>query len=395
MSDQPPNDQTLGALRDDPGPLPGEVRAQKRVSEEISRKIRNICFILSVTVIFNHAITYTHTWDWQGYREEPLEPGYFASVPIEVAVQHFISGALGRITNPVFFMVSGFLFFYAWKPDRPSWQRKLRRRAFTLLIPYFVWGIIGKFLNGLNLYAGKVSFLLNQASDYSWVDVLITFWNMHPPTQLWFLRDLMLMMVIGVPLILLLVRLPPIIFSLIILVAYALPWFAVVDKNSLCFFTAGAYLGFRQFNPQFTSNRTRFWCIAVSFTFGIAYTILAIATDWNLRLLFKAMIISGITGIWALYDFFPAAAYRFLDRFSPYRFFVYMGFDPLLPILQIPILGALPVTQASRLAVFFILPLVVAAMCVVVAMALHRVAPKAYYVITGGRLPGGKPNPAD
>lgn len=387
MSGQPPDAQTLGALRDDPGPLPSEVRNQARISEEISQKIRNICFILSVTVIFNHAITYTHVWDWQGYREEPLDAGYFATVPFEIGIQHFLSGALGRITNPVFFLVSGFLFFYAWKPDRKSWERKLRRRAFTLLVPYLAWGAIGKLLNGLNLYAGKVRFLMDQSPGYSLSDILITFWNMHPPTQLWFLHDLMFMMIFAVPIILLLVRLPPAIFVPILLVAYALPWFAYVDKNALCFFTAGAYLGYRRFNPQFTSNRVRVLCILISLSLGIAYTTLAIATDWNLRLLFKAMIITGITGIWALYDFFPAAVHRYLDHFSGYRFFVYMGFDPLLPILQQPILAALPGTEASRLAVFFILPLIVAAICIGVAALLHRIAPAFYHVITGGRLP--------
>lgn len=380
----------LGPLRDDPGPLPPEVLSQPRIDSDTSHKIRSVCFILSVAVVFNHAATYEHVWDWQGYRTEPLPPGYFASAPVEIAIQQFLSGALGRITNPVFFLVSGFLFFYAWKPDAASWKRKLRRRAFTLLMPFFVWGFMGMFLNYLNYLGQHWRALLDPElrGPFGWGDVLVTFFNQYPPTQLWFLRDLMLIMVFGVPVLVLAVRLRPFVFLPILAAAYFLMWsLPVADKNGFCFFALGAYLGCRQFQPQYPSHARRAMAIVLWLALACAYTILAIATDWNLQILFKCVVLAGIGGIWAAYDLFPASWQRALDRVSAFRFFVYMGFDPLLPILEKPLLAAVPPSEWWRLLVYFVLPLAVSALCVLAAWTINRWWPRFYYVITGGRLP--------
>ena len=75
-------------------------------------KIRNLCLILSVLVIFNHATTDVAI---VGSEQQPSVVRSEAGIAVAswvTAVQFFLSGSMWRVTNPVFFMASGFLFFF-------------------------------------------------------------------------------------------------------------------------------------------------------------------------------------------------------------------------------------------------------------------------------------------
>ncbi len=53
-------------------------------------------------------------------------------------LQHFLSGLLGRCAVPLFYLISGYLFFLE-VPDGPrSILAKIRKRLRTLLIPYMI-----------------------------------------------------------------------------------------------------------------------------------------------------------------------------------------------------------------------------------------------------------------
>lgn len=57
---------------------------------------------------------------------------------------NFVSRSLARVSVPGFFLISGFLFF-KW-PERFSfntYRSKLKRRFYTLLIPYLIWNVFG------------------------------------------------------------------------------------------------------------------------------------------------------------------------------------------------------------------------------------------------------------
>lgn len=107
--------------------------------------------------------------------------------PNVVSVLSFLEQTLNlgvlRVCVPFFFLISGYLIVSSGGDDARAWPQKMKRRFFTLFVPYVCWGSI-------TLLAALA---LHQAT---WHDVLPSFWNYHGQGtplhfQFWFLRDLM------------------------------------------------------------------------------------------------------------------------------------------------------------------------------------------------------------
>ena len=146
---------------------------------------------------------------------------------------------------PLFFGISGYLFFY--KPDFnvSIYRDKLMKRVKTLLIPYVLWNIIYVLFN--------VILLKSKGQSINVVSQLVSIWHMPNSSfpadpALWFVRDLMVCMVMS-----------PLIYQIIkrkrLFVYFFIPFFclwltyAFSDKlisglsiSSLLFFTIGGYL---------------------------------------------------------------------------------------------------------------------------------------------------------
>lgn len=54
-------------------------------------------------------------------------------------VYHVVSNELARIAVPLFFFISGFLFFYHSDFSKEIYRKKLKKRIRTLLIPYMFY----------------------------------------------------------------------------------------------------------------------------------------------------------------------------------------------------------------------------------------------------------------
>lgn len=147
-------------------------------------------FPLALLVVFIH----THNAQWQ-----LIETG---SAP---TLASFLSGILPTFAVPLFFALSGYLFFYKVRTfDLVCYAGKLRRRMLTLAIPYLLWNLIA-----FGLYALQ-SKLNGQALPYPFSPQLwcncrelaapfTNIWGFSvgastAPVQqpLWFVRDLML-----------------------------------------------------------------------------------------------------------------------------------------------------------------------------------------------------------
>lgn len=115
-------------------------------------------------------------------------------------VNFLISEVIARVAVPLFFFISGFLFFKGvFNVD--SYKRKLKKRCTSLLIPYLFWNLVvvalfyllQTFLPGLT--SGENKLVVNY-SLYDWIKI---FWDSHGGTpicyQFWFIRDLMVVMI--------------------------------------------------------------------------------------------------------------------------------------------------------------------------------------------------------
>lgn len=156
----------------------------------LSRTILFLRFPLIVAVVFIHA----KLSDVMIGGVSLVEEGQF---PLYELVFHVLSDELARIAVPLFFFISGFLFFYRTDFSSGAYAMKLKKRVRTLLVPYLFWNIVVFCLVFLTQFflTSMTSGRNKLISEYGWVDWLNLFWDyksgMPVCYQFWFIRDLM------------------------------------------------------------------------------------------------------------------------------------------------------------------------------------------------------------
>lgn len=127
--------------------------------------------------------------------------------PIYSWVTTLFSEILATIAVPLFFILSGYLFFYGATFDRVAYVTKLKKRTRTILLPYIIWNlvVVCLFFLAQTLLPSLMSGMNKSIVDYTLSDWIDAFWarQTHDPASggmpinypLWFIRDLMVVMV--------------------------------------------------------------------------------------------------------------------------------------------------------------------------------------------------------
>ena len=194
------------------------------------------------------------------------------------AIDLFMIETFTLIAVPLFFFISGFLFFYGREEfGRNVYFDKLRKRVKRLLIPYLLWGV---FVVGVKYIFYKIGW---ENSDYIFENKFIwIYYIIWRPLniQLWFIRDLFLLVLIS-PLFYFLLKKLKFLFVLLIGIFW-LCWhkniFALLnidyymwnmnvfdvfgfDFGSVFFFSLGAW--FALFNKDFTLEFKKLFPIVI------------------------------------------------------------------------------------------------------------------------------------
>lgn len=124
-------------------------------------------------------------------------------IPIYHNFSFFISRIVVSVAVPLFFFISGYLFFYHVSSFSFSlYKKKLRTRIHTLLIPYLFWNVfilIGHWAIDLLSTVELTSGTYKLVRDYTLEDYIRSFWSINRSMPingvLWFIRNLMIMVV--------------------------------------------------------------------------------------------------------------------------------------------------------------------------------------------------------
>ena len=222
--------------------------------------IRQVRFPMIVLVTFAHS--YGHvaedfnllTSDWSTYDFLKL----------------LVSQTLVKVAVPVFFIMSGYLFFSNVKEwNFNVYRQKMLRRAKTLLIPYLIWNL----LMVLKLKTISWSFFWNYISEagrqIDWFGAehyLVAPANM----PLWFLRDLIVVSLLT-PIIYIGLRKLGYWLIVILTILYlsgVCPFFPGLSAYAIYFFMLGAFLGIRKLNLIESSMRVEFPAYILSIILG-------------------------------------------------------------------------------------------------------------------------------
>ncbi|NDW10425.1 acyltransferase [Dysgonomonas sp. 520] len=358
------------------------------MTKYFSDKIRCISFVSMVMVVILHSynvilntlsgsITIT-----KGYN-------YF--------IQTFISQGIVRVAVPLFFLISGYLFFRNINTGAfNEFLQKYKTRFKSLVIPYLFWSIWCIFLYLIlqSIPASKPFFTTDLIRDYSFSDLLNRIFITPLPYQFWFVRDLVIWVILS-PLVYRILKYTKALFLIIGFIAWSFEFDFVIFTNiSFFFFLTGSYLGINrvkfdlllQKDFKYTYLFVCLWLITV--TVFTCLTYIDYAHEWVLVLFYKTSTLVGIVALWFGYD----KIYRNKDiskkwyfPIFKYSFFIYVIHEPMMVMMRKGLYSFLGFNQLSSFIIYFAAPLIVITFAISVGALMRRFLPKIYAFVTGER----------
>ena len=296
------------------------------------------------------------------------------------------TNGLTGVAVPMFFLISGLLFFKGVNHVNDCLP-KIRKRVRSLLVPYVIWNAIfvlwylilqnlpgvGGFIN--NDIVGKV---LTQDIGS---DIYELLWK---PVNfpLWFLRDLMIMVVVS-----------PVLFYLIKYLKWGAPLLVLlvspcVNLHVSPFFLLGGCIAIHSNLEKIDSKLVGggIMTIATLIYFGNAIT--RLFTEYNHPYVSFIVYLCGVIFIWRLYDMICIFSVRkpvFLHKILGYSFFIYLFHEPVFNIIKKVNLRILGEYEWSLILLYFMNPIILCVISVAVAKLMQKFIPKTYSVLVGGR----------
>lgn len=346
----------------------------------LSQKIKRVSFLLMIMVVFLHSYNIDIK---QGGKILYFEKG------LNWFIQNFISNGLTRIAVPLFFIISGYLFVLDQKTAIGDFIVKIKKRFRTLIVPYLFWAFFGiLFYFILQTLPQSQSFFTKKLiKDYSFLEWLNALFNEPIPYQLWFLKDLIVMVILS-PVIYFLVKKAREAFLLIIFSFWIFSQDTIfLTSEALLFFSAGMYISIFKNKSQINSSNTLLFCLLWLLVL-ILKTTAGFLDYSNLiqMLLLKAAIIIGLVAFWKLYDKVSIKMdYGFFDKWIEFSFFLYLFHEPMLTIIKKGMFAALPKTPISYFIVYLLAPVIIISISILIASILKQKLFVIYKIITGNR----------
>lgn len=333
-----------------------------RLSDYLSEKIKIFSFLLTILIVVLHV------------NMANLCTGGISFL------QQVMTAEVTRIAVPLFYLISGFLFFINYQNTWSDYRRKLSSRTRSLLVPYVLFllcGSLGMFVLG-HVYTIEAFWtIVKNGILYS------------PPIfyPLWFLRDLYIM-VLFAPIVYWVVKKVPI-FLIVPIVVWLLGRnpFVFPMTEAMLFFSVGAFLTTKVECLEQTEHKGSwgFFFLWLFFCFLNRFI-----SEYVIRLPYAThcvVLLLGIYAVWILYD-------KLYPRFSEsvksakiykYSFFIYLLHEPILTIIKKTGLLIGGYSSWSIGLIYVISPILTLLIVYGIGLSLNIHFPKLLAFITGGR----------
>ncbi len=331
------------------------------------------------------------------YRSVTPHSAVIAEASPNALAQEILIGGLARFAVPMFAFAAGFFYFLSDDGSLGTYFRKLSQRARSVLAPYLVLG----FAATVSWLA--VRYLEGDTESKSLRDLVLT-WLLRPPAeQLWFLRDLMLLVLVA-----------PIVCRIATtkhsmgLIAVATAWamncqpFPIVggplvqgwyllNIETLFFFCLGCAAVHRvdwierlgRIDSLTTTGLVMVWIgLVVARVFVRPNFDCWYVSDYEIAslLLHKLSILTGCMAVWSLSWKLRSPMFC---RLSGAAFFVYLIHEFPMRAIVARVFGPL----LGKAAYFWVMFPTVTFCCFALAMLLNRYAPRLIALVTSGRTP--------
>ena len=352
----------------------------------LSEKIKTISFFAMISVVYIHSYNFELIMDSQ-LNMVTTTKGY------STFIQLFLSFGLTRIAVPFFFIFSGFLFFLNVNGSNSEFLSKIKKRFKTLLVPFLLWSSWGLlFYLILQSIPQFTNFFTNKlVINYSLTEWLSTLFINPIAPQLWFLRDLFVLILLS-PLIYFLVKK----LNYFILLLLLIPWLfkinLMVSNEAVLFFTFGAFLSTYKktvIYVDFSKNALIFfiaWLILVLIKTILQYQNFEYHLITNL--IHKLSIIIGIVAIWCMYDKYKhifVFKNKYIILLTTLSFFLFAFHEPFLTVYKKLLLFGFGKNGWASITTYFLAPIFTIINGVFVASILKKYLSSFYALLNGGR----------
>lgn len=354
------------------------------MTQYLSDKLRVLSLISIIFVLYIHS---------------RFQPNEIMGMAYYDKIQLFTSEMIGRCAVPLFYLISGYLFFMKVPDGVKSIGRKIRKRIKSLLIPYFIGCVFFVIFYSFVALLPWTSNLINSSSSimplfqkpYSIILISIFYdgGTGYPCAfQLWFLRDLILI-----------VATSPLWYLCLkhlkwgfVAVVFVLTYFDVphVPFYSLFWFVLGGQLTKVKIEMGGVNGviNVELLALCLFIVLSIVELFFPDIVDWSLLRI--PIILFGILGSWGLYDVvirkeFSLSQHLWLATACQFTFFIYLFHEPTLNIVRKLIVVVLGKNELGYLTSYLISPWIFTVCAVFTGLLFRKYLPRVYDVCTGGR----------
>ena len=360
----------------------------KQLPAVTSRAIDLLRFPLLVLVVYFHSF--------------PLLLPLAADAGLWFRLAQLLAEQLARLAVPLLFICAGFLFFYQYVSGFAAYRQLWRKKSRTVLLPFLLWSVLGIACYAIGLsWQQTQPFFSNQPmlADFWTLAGFLRFWlgiERSPLVYpLWFLRDLLIFILIS-PVLARLLHWTGWWTGLVLLLMWLLqswlrfccdwlvwPLFQPALESST-FFVLGALFAIKPLPLS--------WLYRTGPGFVLVYLLGQLALWLDLLptlLVVKVLLLIGITAVFylALQLAQQPMWSRRLTVSAGATFFLFVSHEPLLTVSRKVLLMLLaPLSAGQYFLLYLLLPSAVMVLLLLCYRALATTWPSLCQLLTGGRV---------
>lgn len=329
-------------------------------------KVSYVYFILSVLVILIHSIN---------------NDTYFEKI-------FSIENGMGQFAVPLFFFVSGFLFFRTANTLYDV-KRKLKKRVYTLLVPYLLWNLIYYFIR----------LLFTPGSGMSMLTLMDAAFNYTYNPAFWFMYQLILLNILSPVFFYILkekkyISLFYIVIMLFIVFEKDIPY---VNEDAIIYYFSGAIFSklYNTSKVKFISRKYVLYLIIISIGAYLInrYLYKLIFVNYNFRTIFtlSIVIVRLLVSLTIFYMIDLFFNYEKTYEFMNHTFFLYaihyIIVKAMIIVMRFVSIRFLPadLLEAIEILTFVMSPFVAIFINYHLTRFLNRRYRKAYILLSGDR----------
>ena len=304
--------------------------------------------------------------------------------PVALFFQKLIGSGICCVANCLFFCISGYLFVRNIHSLMEVFIKQ-RKRIRTLLIPYILWNVIFvlwyvvlEYVPGINRFNNSKGLLDGYWNIPIW-ESFYDLWVKPAAFQLWFLRDLFVLLI-----------LTPLLWWITKkqwVVAWVLALCSTFVYGWLLYYWIGIIIGVTKCDIEnyFRSK----WCIIIGCLVFLGHAVYCAFGHESMRFMEIIVNLLGLYLTWSLYDI-VAKCRCLADRgiwkyICGYSFFIYCFHEPTFNIIKKLALAICGTSEFVLIFFYFFNPWIMVIFAIIIAKIMQRFVPNIYNILTGGR----------